>query len=202
MIDPTEALVAIDVNSGRMTDEEDPESTALGTNLEAVTEIARQLRLRDLGGLIVLDLIDMRHRRGARQVEKGLKKAFARDRARIRIGRIGPFGCLILSRQRVRQALSRVTHEECGACAGTGRRRHPAGLGLRVLREMQSRVARAHGRGGLEVRVPRTVRDWILRHRASLLRDIEAGCSGPLKLEADDRLAADGWAMKGLPPAK
>ncbi len=200
VIDPTEALVAVDVNSGRYTGEEDPESTALATNLEAASEVGRQLRLRDLGGLIVLDLIDMRSRRDVRKVEKALKQALARDRARIRLGRIGPFGCLILSRQRVRQALSRVTHADCPECGGTGRRRHPAGLGLRVLREMQARAARAHGRGGLEVRVPRSVREWILRHRASLLREIEEGLTGPLELEGDERLAADGWAMKGLPP--
>ncbi len=200
VIDPTEALVAIDVNSGRFTAEEDPEATAVSTNLEAAKEAARQLRLRDLGGLIVLDFIDMRDRRKERKVEKELKQALARDRARIRVGRIGPFGCLILSRQRVRQALSRVTHAECPECGGTGRRRHPAGLGLRVLREMQARVARAQGRGGLEARVPRAVKDWVLKNRSSVLRAIEASCSGPIRVDADHRLAADGWAMKGLPP--
>ncbi|MFV1958960.1 MAG: ribonuclease E/G, partial [Planctomycetota bacterium] len=200
VIDPTEALVAIDVNSGRLTAAEDPEETALCTNLEAAAEAARQLRLRDLGGLIVLDLIDMRGRTGARKVERALKRALARDRARIRVGRIDEFGCLILSRQRVRQALSRVTHAECSACGGTGRRRHPAGLGLRVLREMRARAARAQGRGGLEVRVPGPVRAWILRHRPGVLRAIEDACSGPVRLEEDVRLAVDGWAMKGLPP--
>ncbi|MHC5011215.1 MAG: ribonuclease E/G, partial [Planctomycetota bacterium] len=159
VIDPTEALIAVDVNSGRSTGEEDPEATALGTNLEAAKEAARQLRLRDLGGLVVVDFIDMRDRRAVRQVEKAFREALSRDRARIRVGRIGPFGCLVLSRQRIRQALSRVTHEECGSCGGTGRRRHAVGLGLRVLREMEARAARSRGRGGLEVRLPQPVLD-------------------------------------------
>jgi len=200
VIDPTEALVAIDVNSGRSTDEEDPDATALQTNLEAVETVARQLRLRDLGGLVVVDLIDMRDRRNVRTVERAFKKALARDRARIRVGRIGSFGCITLSRQRIRQALSRVTHEECPECGGTGRRRNPEGLGLRVLREMQARAARARGRGGLEVRVPKPVYDWIQRHRVRVLRELEKSCSGPIRLQADDRLSYDGWAMKGLPP--
>jgi ribonuclease E len=200
VVDPTEALVAIDVNSGRSTAEEDPEATALATNLEAVAEVARQLRLRDLGGLVVLDLIDMRERRAERRVERALKDAFARDRARIRVGRIGPFGCLILSRQRIRQALSRVTHEDCPTCGGTGRRRHPAGLGLRVLREMQARTARARGRGGLEVRVPEAVLQWLKRHRGAALQRIRKSLSGPVHIQGDERLPLDGWAMKGLPP--
>jgi Ribonuclease G/E len=200
VIDPTEALVAIDVNSGRLTDEEDPEKTALVTNLEAVAEATRQLRLRDLGGLIVIDFIDMRDRKGGRQVERALRLALARDRARIRVDRIGPFGCVMLSRQRIRQALSRVTHEDCNVCAGTGKRRLLSGLSLRVLREMQARVARSRGRGGLEVRAPLAVVEWIKKHRSTALRDLKQVCTGPVRLEADLRLAPDGWAMKGLAP--
>ena len=200
VVDPTEALVAIDVNSGRLTDEEDPEKTALVTNLEAVAEVTRQLRLRDQGGLIVIDFIDMRDRKAGRQVERALRLALARDRARIRVDRIGPFGCVMLSRQRIRQALSRVTHEECSVCAGTGRRRLLSGLALRVLREMQARVARSRGRGGLEVRAPVAVVEWIKKHRSTALRDLKQVCTGPVRLEADARLAPDGWAMKGLAP--
>lgn len=201
VIDPTEALVAIDVNSGRLTDEADPETTALRTNLEAVDEATRQLRLRDLGGLVVFDLIDMRDRKSRRKVEMALREALSRDRARIRVGRMGPFGCVVLSRQRIRQALSRITHEECVSCAGTGRHRTVAGLGLRVLREMEARVARSRGRGGLEVRAPQSVVDWVHKHRASLLKKIRRDCSGPVTMKADNRLAVDGWAMKGTPPS-
>jgi hypothetical protein len=200
VIDPTEALVAIDVNSGRLTDEEDPERTALVTNLEAVAEVTRHLRLRDLGGLIVIDFIDMRDRKAVRKVERELRRALVRDRARIRVDRIGPFGCVMLSRQRIRQALQRVTHEECSACAGTGRRRLVSGLSLRVLREVQARVARSRGRGGLEVRVPPPVAEWLKKHRSTALRDLRQVCTGPIRLEADARLASDGWAMRGLPP--
>ncbi len=200
VIDPTEALVAIDVNSGRLTDEADPESTALVTNLEAVTEIARQLRLRDRGGLIVIDFIDMRERKSRNQVEKTLREALSKDRARIRLGRMGPFGCVILSRQRIRQALTRITHDECGDCHGTGRRRNMVGMGLRVLREMEARVARSRGRGGLEVRAPQAVVEWVRKQRPAVLKRIRKACSGPVTLEADGRLASDGWAMKGVPP--
>ncbi len=200
VIDPTEALVAVDVNSGRLTDETDPERTALVTNLEAVEETARQLRLRDLGGLVVIDFIDMRERKSRRQVEMALKEALSSDRARIRMGRMGPFGLVVLSRQRIRQALNRVTHESCVDCAGTGRRRQVSGLGLRVLREMQARVARSRGRGGLEVRAPKEVISWIKKNRPAVLKELKRECSGPVTLEADSRLAVDGWAMKGAPP--
>jgi ribonuclease E len=149
---------------------------------------------------VVIDLIDMRERRNDRKVERALKKALARDRARIRVGRIGPFGCVTLSRQRIRKALSRVTHEDCPECGGTGRRRHHGGLGLRVLREMQARVARARHRGGLEARVPKAVKDWLRRHRGRALKALDEACTGPVRLVVDDRLPLDGWAMKGLPP--
>ncbi len=198
VFDPTEALFAIDVNSGRLTDAEDPERTALVTNLEAVAEVARQLRLRDRGGLVVIDFIDMRMRSSRRKVEVALREALSKDRARIRLGRMGPFGLVILSRQRIRQALSRVTHTSCTACHGTGRRRHVSGLGLRILREMEARVARARGRGGLEVRAPQEVLQWLKKHRAGALRALRAEARGPLELVSDSRLAVDGWAMKGI----
>ena len=200
VIDPTEALVAVDVNSGRLTDEEDPESTALVTNLEAVVETARQLRVRDLGGLVVIDFIDMRDRRSRTKVEAALRDALSGDRARIRMGRMGPFGLVVLSRQRIRQALSRVTHELCPVCGGTGHRRQVSGLGLRILREMKARIARSRGRGGLEIRAPQEVVSWIRKHGALEIKALKKTCTGPINLQADARLASDGWAMKGLPP--
>ncbi len=200
VIDPTEALVAIDVNSGRLTDEADPESTALVTNLEAVEEAARQLRLRDLGGIVVIDFIDMRMRSSRRQVEKALEVALSNDRARIRLGRMGPFGLVVLSRQRIRQALARATHDPCDACGGTGRRRSAGGTGLRIVREVQARIARSRGRGGLEIRAPADVVVWLKKHRAQEMHALARTCTGPLRLEVDDQLARDTWAMKGLPP--
>jgi len=123
VIDPTEALVAIDVNSGRSTRERSVEETALKTNIEASEEIARQLRLRDLAGLIVVDFIDMDENRNQRAVERKLKEAMRNDRARIRIGRISAFGLLELSRQRLRPSLQEASMERCAGCGGTGVRR-------------------------------------------------------------------------------
>jgi ribonuclease E len=108
-----------------------------------VPEIARQLRMRDLGGVIVIDFIDLSESSHIHQVEQALREALKRDRARIRLGRMGPFGCLELTRQRIRPALSSVTHVACPTCYGLGKRRHPLGLALRVLREIQARVARS-----------------------------------------------------------
>lgn len=200
VIDPTEALVAIDVNSGRMTEEEDLETTALKTNLEAVPEVARQLRLRDLGGVIVVDFIDLRERAHGHQVERALREALRRDRARIRMARIGPFGCLELTRQRIRPALLSVTHVSCPACGGAGRRRAPLGLALRVLREMRARAARSRGHGGMEVRVPPAIVDLLRKRRADALAALEAWLTGPFRLVPDATIPQGGWAIRGLPP--
>ncbi|MCA9316367.1 MAG: ribonuclease E/G, partial [Planctomycetes bacterium] len=159
-----------------------------------------QLRLRDLGGLVVIDFIDMRQRSSRRKVEKALEAVLSRDRARIRLGRMGPFGLVVLSRQRIRQALARATHEVCEACGGTGRRRSAGGTGLRIVREVQARIARSRGRGGLEIRAPADVVIWLKKHRSQDMRALARTCTGPLRLEVDDQLARDAWAMKGLPP--
>jgi len=200
VIDPTEALVAIDVNSGRLTEEEDLESTAWKTDLEAVPEVSRQLRLRDLGGVIVIDFIDLREPSHVHEVERALREALKRDRARIRLGRMGPFGCLELTRQRIRPALASVTHVGCTACGGTGRRRHPMGLALRVLREIRARIARTRGQGGLEVRAAPPVVELLRKRKADALSDIERALAGPLRLLPDPTLGQAGWAMKGIPP--
>jgi ribonuclease E len=200
VIDPTEALVAIDVNSGRLTEEEDLETTALRTNLEAVPEVARQVRLRDLGGVIVVDFIDLREAAHVHEVEEAVREAFERDRARLRIGRIGPFGCLELTRQRIRPALQSVTHVACPACQGTGRRRHPVGLALRVLREVQVRASRARGGTGLEVRVAPAVAEALRRRKAASLERIEARLGAPVVVKADPTIAYGHWALRGTPP--
>lgn len=143
VIDRTEALTAIDVNSGRSTRAASQEETALSTNLEAATEVARQLRLRDLGGLLVVDFIDMRQSKNQRKVEKALREAMKVDRARSTVGRISRNGLLEINRQRVQQALSLRTHRACPTCDGTGRIPSPDMVGLNLLRRIEARAAMA-----------------------------------------------------------
>ncbi|MEO8505472.1 MAG: Rne/Rng family ribonuclease [Acidobacteriota bacterium] len=141
VIDKTEALTAIDVNSGKATKAGSQEETALLTNLEAAREVARQLRLRDLGGLVVVDFIDMRSSKAERKIEKELRDAMKADKARQTIGRISPNGLLEINRQRIQQALAARTQELCPACAGTGRVMSKDSLGLTLLRKIESRAA-------------------------------------------------------------
>ncbi|MEE8278053.1 MAG: Rne/Rng family ribonuclease, partial [Thermoanaerobaculia bacterium] len=139
VIDATEALVAIDVNSGR-TRGASHEETALNTNLEAAHEVARQLRLRDIGGLVVVDFIDMRSSKNQRQLEKALREAMKVDKARFTVGRISPNGLLEINRQRIQQALHLRTHKSCPTCRGTGRIPSPEMVGLNLLRRIESRA--------------------------------------------------------------
>lgn len=141
VIDRTEALTAIDVNSGRSTSAASQEETALQTNLEAAAEVARQLRLRDIGGLVVVDFIDMRGIKSQRRVEKALRDAMKDDKARATVGRISPNGLLEVNRQRLRQALSVRTHKPCPTCSGTGRIPSPEMVGLNLLRQIEARAA-------------------------------------------------------------
>lgn len=141
VIDRTEALTAVDVNSGRATSASSQEETAVQTNLESAAEVARQLRLRDIGGLVVVDFIDMRSNKNQRKVEKALRDAMKPDKARSSVGRISPNGLLEVNRQRLRQALSVRTHEPCPTCAGTGRIPSPELVGLNLLRQIEARAA-------------------------------------------------------------
>ena len=134
IINQTEALVAIDVNSGRSTREHSIEETALQTNLEAAEEVARQLRLRDLAGLIVIDFIDMEENRNNRAVEKRLKDHLKNDRARIQVGRISHFGLMEMSRQRIRASVLESTMKPCPHCGGTGHVRSESSVALHVVR--------------------------------------------------------------------
>ena len=140
IINQTEALVAIDVNSGRSTKEHSIEDTALRTNLEAAEEVARQLRLRDLAGLIVIDFIDMEEKRNNRAVEKKLKECLKSDRARIQVGRISHFGLLEMSRQRIRASVLESTMQVCEHCGGTGYVRSVSSLALHVLRTAEEHL--------------------------------------------------------------
>ncbi len=141
VIDKTEALTAIDVNSGKATKAGSQEETALLTNLEAAREVARQLRLRDLGGLVVVDFIDMRSSRADRKIEKELRDAMKADKARNTIGRVSPNGLLEINRQRIQQALAARTQEPCAACGGTGRVLGQDSFGLTLLRKIEARAA-------------------------------------------------------------
>ena len=147
VIDPTEALVAIDVNSGRATQASSQEETAVRTNVEAASEVARHLRLRDIGGLIVVDFIDMRSRRNQRKVEKELRDAMKPDRARFSLGKISPNGLLEINRQRLHQAIQLRTHRACPTCSGTGRIASPEIVSLHLLREIEARAAAGFMKG-------------------------------------------------------
>lgn len=141
VIEPTEALTSIDVNSGRGNQNGSHEEMALQTNLEAAREVARQLRLRDLGGLVVVDFIDLRSHRSRRALEKAVREALKADRARTTVGRISPNGLLEINRQRLRQALEQRTHRPCPTCAGTGRVPSLDALGLNIVRRIEARAA-------------------------------------------------------------
>jgi ribonuclease E len=153
-IDPTEALVAVDVNSGKSTKEDDHEATVYKTNLEAARELARQLRLRDLGGIIVVDFIDHASRRHDRDVERVLKDAMRHDKAKVKIGRISENGTLELTRQRLRQAHRLISHTPCPHCEGTGSVRDPEGRALGALRQLHSHVARKRNLAKVTARLP------------------------------------------------
>ncbi len=145
VINPTEALVSIDINSGRSTKEHGIEATALNTNLEAAREIARQLRLRDMAGLVVIDFIDMEYGSNVRKVEKAMKDALRNDRARIQVGRISSFGLMEMSRQRLRTGVLEATTRGCPHCDGTGLVRTASSAGLSALRQIEDEAAKGRG---------------------------------------------------------
>ncbi len=187
VINPTEALVSIDVNSGRSTRERNIEETAFKTNLEAADEIARQLRLRDQAGLIVIDFIDMESNRNNSLVEKRLKEAMRYDRARIQIGSISPFGLLEMSRQRLRMSLIETSSEPCPYCEGTGIRRSTDSSSLVVLRAIQEE-ANNKETSSLIVYVPTAVALYILNQKRQTLADIEKSTDVFITLNADESL--------------
>ena len=153
VIDHTEALVSVDVNSARSTKGSDIEETAMRTNLEAADEVARQLRLRDLGGLIVIDFIDMEESKNQRQVETRLKDALHYDRARVQMGKISRFGLMELSRQRLRPALNEGSHVTCPRCNGVGVIRDTESSALHILRILQEEAMK-EGTAAIHAQVP------------------------------------------------
>ena len=166
VLDPTEALVSIDINSARATKGGDIEQTALQTNLEAAEEIARQLRLRDMGGLVVIDFIDMSSNRNQRAVENRIREALELDRARIQIGRISRFGLLEMSRQRLRPSLGETSGIVCPRCTGQGTIRDTKSLALAILRLIQEEAAKERT-GEVQAVVPVDVSAFLLNEKRS-----------------------------------
>ncbi|MDE2287659.1 MAG: Rne/Rng family ribonuclease [Burkholderiales bacterium] len=173
VIDHTEALVSIDVNSARSTKGADIEETALRTNLEAADEVARQLRLRDLGGLIVIDFIDMESTKAQREVEQRVKDALKHDRARVQMGKISRFGLMELSRQRLRPSLSEGTHVTCPRCNGTGHIRDTESSALQVLRIIQEEAMKENT-AAIHCQVPVEVAAFLLNEKRAEINKIEA----------------------------
>ncbi|MDP2706799.1 MAG: Rne/Rng family ribonuclease, partial [Burkholderiales bacterium] len=173
VIDHTEALVSVDVNSARATRGSDIEQTALNTNLEAADEIARQLRLRDLGGLIVIDFIDMESARNQREVEDRLRDALRYDRARVQTGKISRFGLLELSRQRLRPALAEGSHIPCPRCHGTGHIRGIESTALHILRILQEEAMKENT-GAVHAQVPVDVATYLLNEKRAEFHSIES----------------------------
>ena len=189
VLNQAEALVAIDVNSGRATREHHIEDTALKTNLEASDEIARQLRLRDLAGLIVIDFIDMDEKRNNRSVERRLKECLKQDRARIQVGRISHFGLLEMSRQRIRTSVLESSTEKCPYCGGSGHVRSVSSLALQVLRALEEQLIK----GATHNLIARTRPDvalYVLNQKRAHLRALEERFAITITISADDTLIA------------
>ena len=187
VINQTEALVSVDVNSGKATREHNIEDTALKTNLEAAEEIARQLRLRDLAGLIVIDFIDMDERRNNRLVERRLKESLRHDRARIQVGRISHFGLLEMSRQRLRTGMLEGSTMPCAMCQGTGIVRSVESVALDILRSVEDRLI-TDGVTPLAATTAVDVALYILNQKRAHLKDIEARYQVPIMVTADKEM--------------
>jgi len=191
----TEALVAIDVNSGRATKEGSIEQTALKTNLEAADEVARQLRLRDLAGLIVIDFIDMDERRNNTSVEKRFKDKLKTDRARIQVGRISGFGLMEMSRQRLRPGMLEATTQECKHCHGTGLLRSDDNVSLSILRSLEEEGVRGKSKEVL-VRAPITIANFLMNGKREHIADIEGRYGLSVRIECDTSLVSPDYALE------
>ncbi|MEO1579536.1 MAG: Rne/Rng family ribonuclease [Pseudomonadota bacterium] len=191
----TEALVAIDVNSGRATKKGSIEETALETNLEAAEEIARQLRLRDLAGLIVIDFIDMEERKNNASVEKRFKDRLKTDRARIQVGRISGFGLLEMSRQRLRPGMLEATTQPCPACHGTGLVRSDDSLGLTILRQLEEEGTRRRSREVL-IKAPVSIVNFLMNHKREHIAGLETRYGMAVRIEADPFLISPDFTLE------
>ncbi|UQY86359.1 ribonuclease E [Stenotrophomonas rhizophila] len=187
VVDQTEALTAIDVNSSRATKGSDIEDTAFQTNLEAAEEVARQLRLRDLGGLVVIDFIDMSSNKHQREVENRLQNALKYDRARVQLGRISRFGLMEMSRQRLRPSLGESSQIVCPRCDGHGRMRSVESLSLSIIRVAEEHAMKENT-GQVLVQAPVEIANYLLNEKRSALREIEQRHDAPIVIVADEQL--------------
>jgi ribonuclease E len=194
IINQTEALVSIDVNSGRSTREHSIEETALTTNVEAAEEVARQLRLRDLAGLVVIDFIDMEEKRNNRTVEKKLKDCLKNDRARIQVGRISHFGLLEMSRQRIRASVLESTTQVCQHCGGTGHVRSESSVALHVLRGIEEYLLR-NTTHNITVRSTPETALYLLNHKRGTIVDYEGRFGVSIIIAADASVGAQHFAI-------
>ncbi|MEM6635098.1 MAG: Rne/Rng family ribonuclease [Pseudomonadota bacterium] len=195
VIGVTEALVAVDVNSGKATKEGSIEETAVKTNLEAAEEVARQLRLRDLAGLIVIDFIDMEERRNNAAVEKRLKERLKTDRARIQVGRISGFGLLEMSRQRLRPGMLEASTQPCPSCHGTGLIRSDDSQGLSILRQLEEEGVRRRYREVL-LKAPINVVNFLMNQKREHIAQIEARYGLSVRIEADSHLVSPDYTLE------
>ncbi|MBY5810233.1 ribonuclease E/G [Rhizobium leguminosarum] len=194
IMNQTEALVSIDVNSGRSTREHSIEDTALQTNLEAADEVARQLRLRDLAGLIVIDFIDMEEKRNNRAVEKKLKECLKNDRARIQVGRISHFGLLEMSRQRIRASVLESTTQVCSHCGGSGHVRSQSSVALHVLRGIEEYLLK-NTTHNITVRTTPDIALYLLNHKRQTIVDYESRFGVAIIIDADGSVGAQHFAI-------
>ena len=202
VINPTEALVSIDINSGRSTREHNIEQTALMTNLEAAHEIARQLRLRDMAGLVVIDFIDMESNGNNKKVERAMKEALKNDRARIQVGRISSFGLFEMSRQRIRTGVLEASTRTCPHCDGTGLVRTASSAGLSALRMLEDEAARGRG-SQLVLRASQEAAFYVLNRKRHELAEIEERYGVLIEICPDGQLEGARMAVEshGPPPA-
>jgi len=197
VIDTTEALVSVDVNSGKSTRGRSVEETAYKTNLEAAEEVARQLRLRDLAGLIVIDFIDMDDQRNNRSVERKLKDCLRVDRARIQVGRISHFGLLEMSRQRLRPGVQDINMHTCETCGGTGKVRSSDSAALHVLRAIEEEGIRERS-AEIAVHMPTEIAIYIVNHKRRMLAEIEERYGFTVEIAADGELIAPNFRIERL----
>lgn len=197
VIDRTEALVSIDINSAKATGGSDIEATALNTNLEAADEIARQLRLRDLGGLVVIDFIDMSSSKNQRDVENRLKEALQADRARIQVGRISRFGLLEMSRQRLRLSLGETAQEICPRCEGRGTVRNIQSHGLSITRLIEEEALKEKT-AEIQVQLPAEMATFIMNEKRDFIRDIEKRHSVSVVIIANPYLQSPQYSITRL----